>query len=30
MNIASKRMFDAAGVKYIKYQNTDREIKMKL
>ena len=27
---ASKRMFDAAGVKYIKYQNTDREIKMKL
>ena len=30
MNIASKRMFDAAGVKYIKYKNTDREIKMKL
>jgi len=30
MNIASKRMFDAAGVEYIKYQNTDREIKMRL
>ena len=30
MNIASKRMFDASGVKYIKYKNTDREIKMKL
>lgn len=30
MNIASKRMFDASGVKYMKYQNTNREIKMKL
>ena len=30
MNIASKRMFDASGVKYMKYQNTNREIKIKL
>jgi len=30
MNIASKRMFDAAGVEYIKYENTGREVKMRL
>ena len=30
MNIASKRMFDAAGVKYEPYQRTGREVSMKL
>ena len=30
MNIASKRMFDAAGVKYTKYEHTGRTITIEL
>ena len=30
MNIASKRMFDAAGVKYTKYEHTGRKITIEL
>jgi len=29
-NVASKKMFDAAGVKYVKYERTGREIKLEV